>query len=469
MWRTVVSVGTAVVLAGSGTLSAVAVADPAAPDGDQSQPAGANQASPKPNNPDPNNTASNNAAQGNAVQGNSGSDFYRPPSTLPPGKNGDVIRSEPSQLAFALPWINGQFPGKATRLMYRSEDTHGKPIATTGTYFDPTTPWLGPGPRPLVTVAPGTHGQGDQCSPSKLANVPFSASQPGGPMIAYEMSAADALLARGYAVVMPDYEGLGTPGVHTYVNRLSEAHTVLDAARAAQRLPDTQLPPKARVGLWGYSQGGGAAAAAAEQAGSYAPDLDVKGTYAGAPPADLRATLKQADGSSLAGVIGYTLNSMGAAYPQLRPEIQKNTNAAGKQMLNTVAGQCVGQTAIQYGFHHTSEYTASGEPLDRVLERIPAAQRALAENKIGNVKPSAPSLVVSGSADDIVPHGQAEQLAKDWQDKGASVDFQTIPEPPLEFLRSGLVHVVGDVPGLAAGMNWMEQRFAEPNSSATEH
>ena len=65
-------------------------------------------------------------------------------------------------------------------------------------------------------------------------NVPFTANPPGGPMVEYEMSTADALLSRGYAVVMPDYEGLGTPGVHTYVNRLAEAHAVLDAARARQ-------------------------------------------------------------------------------------------------------------------------------------------------------------------------------------------------------------------------------------------
>ena len=448
MWRTVVSVSAAAVLAGTGTLSAVAAADPAAAGGDQASNAGRLPTGP------------NGSAPARTDSG--GADFYQPPSPLPPGRSGDVIRSEPSPLAFALPWTNGQLPGNATRLMYRSQDAHGNPIATTGTYFDPTTPSTGPGPRPLVAVAPGTQGQGDQCAPSKLVNEPFTAKPPGGPMTEYEMSAVDALLARGYAVVMPDYEGLGTPGVHTYVNRPSQAHAVLDAARAAERLPRTQLPPKPRVGLWGYSQGGGAAAAAAELAAPYAPDLDVRGTYSGAPPADLRETLKQTDGGSLAGVIGYTLNSMSAAYPKLRPEIQENTNDAGKQMLRTVADQCVGQTSIQYGFHHTNEYTADGQPLDTVLDRLPEAQQVLNENKIGNRKPSAPALVVAGSSDDIVPHGQAEQLAEDWKAKGAAVTFQTIPEPPLKFLRSGLVHVVGDVPGLVSGMNFMEQRFSEP-------
>lgn len=435
MWRKVLSVSAAAVLASStGSLSAAA-ADPAS--GDQSAP---------------------DRLQSSATD----QEFYQPPSPLPPGSDGSVIRSEPSKLAYALPWANGQqLPANAKRLMYRSTDTHGNPVATTGTYFDPTTPWNGPGPRPLVVVAPGTQGQGDQCAPSKLVNVPFTANPPGGPMAEYEMSTADALLSRGYAVVMPDYEGLGTPGVHTYVNRLAEAHAVLDAARAAQRLPNTQLPPHARVGLWGYSQGGGAAAAAAEEAAGYAPDLDVKGTYSGAPPADLRETLKQVDGGELAGAIGYTLNGMTAAYPQLRTTIQQNTNAAGKQMLATVAGQCVGATSMQYAYHSTQEYTSSGKPLDQLLDSMPVAEQVLADNKIGNGKPAAPALVVSGSSDDIVPHGQAEQLANDWKARGAQVQFQTIPEPPVKFLRSGLVHVLGDVPGLFAGMNWMDQQFAK--------
>ena len=37
------------------------------------------------------------------------------------------------------------------------------------------------------------------------------------------------MVARGFAVVMTDYEGLGTPGVHTYVNRVAEADAMLDA------------------------------------------------------------------------------------------------------------------------------------------------------------------------------------------------------------------------------------------------
>ncbi len=95
------------------------------------------------------------------------------------------------------------------------------------------------------------------------------------------------MLARGYSVAVTDYEGLGTPGSHTYMARASQAHAVLDVVRAAQRLGNPELVAGGPVALAGYSQGGGASAAAVELAAQYAPELNLKGAYAGAVPADL--------------------------------------------------------------------------------------------------------------------------------------------------------------------------------------
>ena len=58
------------------------------------------------------------------------------------------------------------------------------------------------------------------------------------------------------------------------------------------------------IGFDGYSQGGGAAAGAADHAATYAPELNVKGTFAGAPPADLLEVVKAVDNHMIAGVAG---------------------------------------------------------------------------------------------------------------------------------------------------------------------
>ncbi|MDZ7910523.1 MAG: lipase family protein [Rhodococcus sp. (in: high G+C Gram-positive bacteria)] len=386
------------------------------------------------------------------------SDFYVPPSPLPAGSPGDVIRSEPSHLALSVPGIGGPLPGAATRIMYRSNDSNGAANAVTGTYIDPAAEWTGPGPRPLVVLAPGTQGQGDQCAPSKMLNNVITYTPPLGFMVEYEVLAAYALLSQGYGVVITDYEGLGTPGAHTYVNRASQAHAVLDAARAAQSLQGTKISADGPVAAYGYSQGGGAAAAAAELADEYAPEMNLVGTYAGAPPADLKATLEQVDGTILTGVIGYTLNGLLNSDPGLQPIVDENINDAGKAMLNLVANQCVGETILNVGLHRTTEYTKTGEPLSVVLDRLPIAQEILAKNKIGERTPNAPVLIQSGTSDDIVPHGQAVGLAADWCGKGATVQ-SSFAQVPAIVPGSGAGHLIPDILGLGEAQNWIKDRF----------
>ncbi len=386
------------------------------------------------------------------------SDFYIPPSPLPAGSPGDVIRSEPSHLALSVPGIDGPLPGAATRIMYRSNDSNGAANAVTGTYIDPAAPWTGPGPRPLVVLAPGTQGQGDQCAPSKMLNNVITYTPPLGFMVEYEVLAAYALLSQGYGVVITDYEGLGTPGAHTYVNRASQAHAVLDAARAAQNLQGTKIAADGPVAAYGYSQGGGAAAAAAELAEEYALELNLVGTYAGAPPADLKATLEQVDGGILTGVIGYTLNGLLESDPDLQPIIDENINDAGKAMLGLVANQCVGETILNVGLHRTNEYTKTGEPLSVVLDRLPVAQEILGKNKIGERTPNAPVLIQSGTSDDVVPHGQAVELAGDWCGKDATVQLSAVQVPSI-VPGSGAGHVIPDILGLGEAQNWIKDRF----------
>ena len=147
--------------------------------------------------------------------------FYTEPGTLP-GADGTLIKSEPVRLgiSFDLPGTTGPIPGSATRMMYKSTDSNGTALAVTGTYFEPSARWAGPGPRPLVTLASGTIGQGDQCAPSRNLTTPLTITS-ASIAVNYELIAVAGLLAKGVAVVMTDYTGLGMSGrVHTYVNRV---------------------------------------------------------------------------------------------------------------------------------------------------------------------------------------------------------------------------------------------------------
>ncbi|ALG06906.1 lipase family protein [Kibdelosporangium phytohabitans] len=362
--------------------------------------------------------------------------FYDPPSPLPGGGNGDVIKTLPSTYANA----------KSVRVMYLSRDAGNKAIAVTGTVLVPTKVWGGAGDRPIVAYAPFTAGLGDQCAPSKTM-----AGEGGDIVSGFQNSFVNALLSKGFAVAQTDYQGLGTPGEHTYVVRAAEAHAVLDVVRAAQRLPGTGLSPKAPVGIAGYSEGGGASASAVELAPQYAPELDIKGAYVGAAPADKAVLAKSLDGGMYVGFLGYALIGLNEAYPEAK--ILDLANDAGKQLFQEARGTCTMDAVLKYMFRNTTQLTKDGRPVAAYLAEAPF-DAIVAANRIGDLKPSAPVLVEHAQGDDVIPYAIGKQLGKDWCGKGANVKFADLFSSPV------FAHVLGMTAAQGNAANWLGDRFA---------
>ncbi|MFJ6013311.1 lipase family protein [Streptomyces sp. NPDC092952] len=385
--------------------------------------------------------------------------FYTPPAGLP-SENGALVRTEAMPLGLGIPGLDGRpMPGTATRLMYRSTDSNGEPVAVTGAYIEPSAAWKGGGPRPLVALASGTMGQGDQCAPSFALQHPLTLT--GDTLsVGYEALAVYRLLAKGAAVVVTDYVGLGaTDRLHTYVNRVDEAHALLDAARAARAVPGASVTAASRTGLYGYSQGGGASAAAAELQQSYAPDVPLSGTYAGAPPADLTAVMKGIDGSALAGALAWSINGFAQSDPDLRAVVEANVNAAGRAALADASTMCVGDAILGYGFTKSNKWTNSGASLGEVIAGDPRAQAALDRQRIGTLKPAGPVRLATGVQDDIVPHGQARKLAVDWCGKGGNVTYDAVVLPNLgdKILTNHLAPLITDQ---GSAVSWLTDRLA---------
>ncbi|HEX3488831.1 MAG TPA: triacylglycerol lipase, partial [Streptosporangiaceae bacterium] len=97
------------------------------------------------------------AASSPACSGPSGNGFYQPPSPLPGGPHGDVIRCR----AVASPTSGA----RAWRILYKSTTAAGAATAVSGTLLVPDAAYQGT--RPVVAYASGTQGWGDQCAPSR--------------------------------------------------------------------------------------------------------------------------------------------------------------------------------------------------------------------------------------------------------------------------------------------------------------
>ncbi|WP_432058086.1 lipase family protein [Streptomyces sp. bgisy022] len=384
--------------------------------------------------------------------------FYTPPEELPAG-NGALVRHEPLRLGLSLPGLDGRtLPGTATRLMYTSTDSNGRRVAVTGAYIEPSARWKGGGPRPLVVVGSGTMGQGDQCAPSLALERPLTLTGE-TVSVGYDNLAVYRLLATGAAVVVTDYSGLGTTNrLHTYVNRLDQGHAMLDAARAARSVPGASVTAASRVGLYGYSQGGGASASAAELHGTYAPELPLVGTYSGAPPADLTSVMKGIDGSALAAALGWSINGFAQAEPDLKRVVDEHINTEGRAALDDIATTCVGDAILGHGFTKSTKWTRSGASLAQVIADEPRAQAVLDKQRIGALKPTGPVRVVTGIQDDIVPHAQARQLAVDWCRKGGDVIYKAVALPNLgdKLLTNHLAPLLTDQ---SDAVSWLTDRL----------
>ncbi|MEB3365896.1 lipase family protein [Saccharopolyspora mangrovi] len=386
-------------------------------------------------------------------------DFYDPPAELPEA-DGALVRTEPLPLALSLPSIGGQrLPGTATRLMYKTTDSTGKPAAVTGAYIEPAAQWRGDGPRPVVAVAPGTMGQGDSCSASMGLERPISLNGD-SVSVGYEDIGIYRLLAEGAAVVVTDYVGLGTTDrLHTYVNRIDGGHALLDAVRAARSLPGASITPDSRVGLYGYSQGGGATASAAELQPDYAPDVPLAGAYVGAPPANLTEVIDGIDGSALAGALGWALNGFIQTHPDLQPVADEHLNDGGREALEDLSTACIGDGILGHAFKRSEDWTTTGQSLGEVVESEPAVREVLDDQRLGTGKPDTAVRVATGVQDDIVPHEQARQLAVDWCGEGGEVTYEAVQIPDL---GKGLLtnHLAPLLTDQGKAISWLTDRLS---------
>jgi pimeloyl-ACP methyl ester carboxylesterase len=342
---------------------------------------------------------------------------------------GDLIRAEPMD-AYLVPGV--RLRAQAWRVLYRSTGAVGEPMAVSGTVLLP----LGRGRRvrPLIGFAIGTHGIGDAAAPSRLLSRGLD----------WEAALMAMVLARGYAVAVTDYQGLGTPGDHAYMVGRALGHNVLDSMRAARSLVPEQLPQDGPAGVIGYSEGGAAAAWAAQLQPTYAPEIGLAGVAAGAAAADMETAGPRLNGKFWSFFMAYGGIGYAAAYPEL--DLDPYLTPKAREGIDFLRRSTVIEAAVRGPhFTHASDLT---EP--NVLE-LPEWRARLAENRLGTIAPQVPVLLHHARQDQIVSFTQSKQLLADWEKLGVDVR--------LYITRGGVDHLSGAVAGTPVALEWLSRRL----------
>ncbi|GAA4480570.1 prolyl oligopeptidase family serine peptidase [Rhodococcus olei] len=324
-----------------------------------------------------------------------------------PGVPGTVTASTP------LPptaWIPGAASGVA--VTYRTLGPQNRPATSTGAVFTPPGP-PPPGGWPVISWAHGAVGIADACAPTVTGRI-------GGPYLG-------RWLAQGYAIVATDYVGLGTPGVHPYLDGTSEAHAVVDMVRAARAVEPSLSD---RWVTLGQSQGGQAAMVTATIAGAYAPELDHRGTVALGVPSNIE-NLAPLGGplfpplplTGTTAFIAYVLAGLRAARPDV--DVDSYLSARGREVLARAERLCYEEAAAAIG--DTSIGALFSRQLDAPI--LGALRETLAIPVRGYDRPL---FLGQGLLDTVVPAPLTFALAADLAGHGQQFTFRVYPTGHLE-------------------------------------
>ncbi|MEO4208806.1 alpha/beta hydrolase [Acinetobacter pittii] len=350
----------------------------------------------------------------------------------------------------------GTVAAESSILTYKMLGQSGQEVQATSLVFTPNTP-PPVGGWPIVVWAHGTTGVADACAPSKAA------------LTESTKDLISKLLAAGYVVVAPDYEGLGTPGIHPFLNVKSEAFSITDAVVATRNyLSQRNLLTSKKWLTVGHSQGGHAALGAAQYASR--AQLDYKGTVALAPASNLGFILVAGEQS----VANATLDKKISMYAQLDTYTAlvtagiRNTQPAFNysqiftSQVSSIAAQaetiCSGPLGQAFGAGMTKYATDHNGTLDgytRTQPNFMAVQLVKTfldkDSQPLQVKVTTPIIIYQGVADTTVPKVATDILISNATVVGTKINsYVTGNWDHGTVMSSNVDNIVGNVQSLLA-------------------
>ena len=392
--------------------------------------------------------------------------FYVSASQMKPeGKLGQVIKKEQIKTS-----VTG---AQAWRIAYISSDVNDNKTISTAIVVSP----LEKDPkqsRPIMAWAHGTTGTAQNCGPSQVNNPAVPLNQyflvGGNSWTDYGIPELEAFIREGYVVVGTDYQGLGGGGRHQYLASATQGRDVINSARAVASMTETGAGKKAIV--YGWSQGGGTALAAASmgeyiaEKGTAADSIEFAGFVAMAPP-DLAVMIrdKTLDQNSadiflrdlVAGfsnnIFNFThlaMNLWGtqAAFPKLSLT-DVFTDQGARAVDEIFLNKCVHVAADTLNYSYSTEFKSLLK--DKPTNTLEWA-KAFVKGSIAPVKPVAPVVIYWGTKDTVVPPLMGELYQKQMCAKGANVNRIQLAGEQTHF----------STPGTAAPlyMPWVKDRLS---------
>lgn len=343
--------------------------------------------------------------------------FYSTPSPLPPGRPGELIRSDE--------FYEYQLPEgvSASRILYHSRSASGADVAASGVVLTPdqSPP---PGGWPVIAWAHAFTGVARQCAPSLMRNLNE------GPFLSMYVKL-------GYAVVATDYTGLGTDFRNAAIDMQSNAADVIYSIAAAR----AAVPQLGRKWIAMGESAGGLAALAIAGLESGIRDPDYLGAIAVSGVADAKEFYEQVARANSLEPLLFLAYGVQTLDPRFQASQILSKEALAPYSL--IERSCAG--------------TASGPevPASQMLrpgwEDNDFVRRFFARNTLGQKPAYGPLLIISSYADPAVRMGMTLRAVTRMCKQHDTVQFH-------QYQGSDFAAVLGD--SVRDQLTWIQARFA---------
>jgi pimeloyl-ACP methyl ester carboxylesterase len=269
--------------------------------------------------------------------------------------------------------------GVGFRIIYESKSIFGEPIEVSGLVLAPDL--NSEESRPVLSVAHGTVGLADQCAPSRQEPVA-------------NLELIKPFIEAGWVVVASDFEGLGSDGIHHYIVGESEARGIFDIVRAAKNIEG--LNADGPLVVWGHSQGGHAALHASQRWLDLAPELNLVGVAAGAPPSQFPLLRSFLQSGPFQGYLVMVGASFGSAYPEL--DYESLIKSEYLPLLEELEKGCTGHVFDIFNPIPYEDLVT----VDDVFS-LPDWNARLTENDTNQRNVQVPTVILHGTDDEQIP------------------------------------------------------------------
>jgi hypothetical protein len=336
--------------------------------------------------------------------------WWQPPAGWELTSPGSALKLRPS----AYPSIYIANCIGTFQVLYRTSDSHRNATWAVATVF-----------------IPASHAGCKATNPEACAHgivsyqVPYDSADPdAGPSYLLQFGEPYGemrdLLARGWFVLVPDYEG----PLASYCAGVQAGHATLDAVRAVLQVAGLfgLQTSRARAAIWGYSGGALAAGFAAELAATYAPDLELAGIVFGGTAPNLTTVNQRMNGKDTAGLFVASLLGITTQHPEARKFMISRLKASGPYNATYFLSgyNMSGVEALRgFAYHDVYEYFEGGS-----ADVFSPVMNAVYE-KDGNLGfhgvPNMPVFLYKAISDEMSPVKETDDLVEQYCAQGANI------------------------------------------------